>query len=247
MHWLKHDAGAHMNVKHQKLIRKYGIQGYGLYWMIVEMITERIDENNLTFTLEQDLEMLVRAAHLDKQVGVQIPFDPCAWCVQFLNYCTEIKLFYLNCDDEICCPAIAERLTKSMTSNHIMRKIIETLKSYPTPEQRRDAIMNKTIDIDTEKEMSVQVNGSLERFAEFWALYPRKINKKRAEKIWVKQNLDLIADLILARLQSQLESDPAFGGDTKFIPHPSTYLNNERWNDDFDAVEAADDWAEGAV
>lgn len=67
-------------------------------------------------------------------------------------------------------------------------------------------------------------------FETFWDLYPIKKNKKRAVQIWRAHNLDKIADDILRRLVIQIEHDDDWL--RGFAPHPTSYLNGERWNDE---------------
>lgn len=67
-------------------------------------------------------------------------------------------------------------------------------------------------------------------FDEFWAAYPRKQDKQRAKKVWDRKRLNksvdvIIADLVLRMTDVQWQSK-------EFIPHASTYLNGERWNDE---------------
>lgn len=67
-------------------------------------------------------------------------------------------------------------------------------------------------------------------FDKFWKLYPRKVAKKKAEQAWDKipasEHEAIYAD-IAKRIFSESWKDQ--GG--KFIPHPTTYLNQERWKD----------------
>jgi hypothetical protein len=63
-------------------------------------------------------------------------------------------------------------------------------------------------------------------FEQFWDGYPRKENKKRAETAF--KNLSK---------QNQLKAIQDSGErykhtDKKFIPHATTYINGERWNDE---------------
>lgn len=75
------------------------------------------------------------------------------------------------------------------------------------------------------------------RFADFWQAYPRKAgSKQKAEKSWDRQNLDHLADQLIANVTDRTSSDPRWS-DPQYIPHPLTYLNNQRWNDE---------WAPGA-
>lgn len=67
-------------------------------------------------------------------------------------------------------------------------------------------------------------------FNEFWNIYPIKKNKIRARKIWERNKLNKHAVLICNDVSNRQVNDTAWA-DEQYIPHPSTYLQNERWND----------------
>lgn len=68
-------------------------------------------------------------------------------------------------------------------------------------------------------------------FATFWAAYPIKKDKQRAQEAWAKLKPDaaLVARMVTAiqRLQA-LDSDWRRG----YIPHPTTFLHRRRWDDE---------------
>lgn len=64
-------------------------------------------------------------------------------------------------------------------------------------------------------------------FLKFWEAYPKKVKKLKAAKIWAGKKPPL--DRVLAALRWQIKSHDWMMG---FIPHPSTYLNDGRWDDD---------------
>ena len=73
-------------------------------------------------------------------------------------------------------------------------------------------------------------------FEEFWKLYPRKVSKRVAQKIWERMPAD--------EQQAALEALPAHikywrlkETDTEFIPHASTFLRQGRWEDELDMQE----------
>ena len=70
-----------------------------------------------------------------------------------------------------------------------------------------------------------------DRFGEFWAAYPRKVNKMRAAKIWKSQKLDERATEILADISKRKALDAQWL-QLQYIPHPTTYLNGQRWEDE---------------
>ena len=68
------------------------------------------------------------------------------------------------------------------------------------------------------------------RFDEFWTIYPRKANKKKAQEAWKKVKADDI-DNIIADVKYMAKSKDWTKEDGKYIPHPTTYINGERWKD----------------
>jgi len=65
-------------------------------------------------------------------------------------------------------------------------------------------------------------------FDRWWDCYPKKVGKKPARAIWKRIKPDL-EQLIEDTTQRALMDAQWRGG---FIPNPTTYLNQERWNDE---------------
>jgi hypothetical protein len=98
------------------------------------------------------------------------------------------------------------------------------------------------IDLNSSKELIEKALSANEdnrsRFPEFWEAYPRKVgDKKGAQRNWTRKKLDKIADQIIADVQARTAQDPRWR-DLQFIPHPTTYLHQERWNDDWQPAGA---------
>jgi hypothetical protein len=69
-----------------------------------------------------------------------------------------------------------------------------------------------------------------ETFDAFWEAYPRKVGKEAARKAWPKAADNLPAIIEALSWQRVSESWTKDGG--TFIPHPATYLNGHRWEDE---------------
>jgi hypothetical protein len=78
-------------------------------------------------------------------------------------------------------------------------------------------------------------------FAEFWAAYPRRVAKKAALKAWDAALKTLQRDRHCDRTEATaaiLEAAQAFAvsdkgrGDPQYIPYPTTWLNQGRYDDD---------------
>ena len=70
------------------------------------------------------------------------------------------------------------------------------------------------------------------RFNRFWAAYPRKVAIGRARKVWAKLKPDEPqTQKMIAAIKAQAL---AYGWyrDKTYCPHPTTWLNGERWDDE---------------
>lgn len=83
-------------------------------------------------------------------------------------------------------------------------------------------------------------------FVEFYAKYPRKVARADAEKVWARLQPD---EALQGRIMAALQSNGFdYRENGRFIPHPATWLNAARWDDE-PALElnGAEDWTRSAV
>lgn len=70
-------------------------------------------------------------------------------------------------------------------------------------------------------------------FPKFWKLYPRKVGKDKAEKAWAKLKVNQsLYDVMVAALAKQVLTPDWTKERGQFIPHPATWLNGKRWQDE---------------
>ncbi|MFC5791985.1 hypothetical protein EDM22_12295 [Agromyces tardus] len=95
------------------------------------------------------------------------------------------------------------------------------------------------IQIDHPEDHPVNASGDL--FDEFYAIWPKKVNKPAARRAWDKAVTKCPAEEILAAAVAYRDN-PGLP-EEQFIPYPATWLNGERWNDDLpeSATQASDD------
>jgi hypothetical protein len=79
-------------------------------------------------------------------------------------------------------------------------------------------------------------------FAEFWVVYPRKAGKGKAREAWKKAAKKFngscsLLEICLKSLEAQKQSDQWQRDAGQFIPHPATWLNQERWEDELESKE----------
>ena len=72
-------------------------------------------------------------------------------------------------------------------------------------------------------------------FDTFWKAYPKKTNKEFAKRVFAKLRVDQpLLDKILHSLSIQVRTIWK-DKDVQYIPHPSTWLNGKRWEDEIAA------------
>jgi len=234
MKWIKHDSDANQDAKLQNVLLDYGLEGYGLYWYCIELIAGKVDKDNITFELEHDARIIARNVGSTAQKVEEM-----------MRYFVELGLFE-DSKGTITCLKLARRLDKSMTSNPEMRAIIENLKSHDSIMTQSEKPMQDKIRLDKNKHIDQSKIARDEliesSFNYWWKSYPTKTARKAAFKKWqsITKKMD---DNIVTELTNHIVSDVAFRldglakGDDRFIGfdrlHPTTYLNQERYNDDF--------------
>lgn len=72
-------------------------------------------------------------------------------------------------------------------------------------------------------------------FADFYEIYPRKVNKESAMKAWAKISPEL-HEVILEDVKNRTVNHIGWQ-DRQYIPHPSTYLNQKRWEDEIEVAQ----------
>jgi hypothetical protein len=69
-------------------------------------------------------------------------------------------------------------------------------------------------------------------FSTFWSAYPKKVAKPTAQAAFKKLNPDAsLMEIILEALEKQKRSSQWTKDNGQYIPNPSTWLNQRRWED----------------
>ena len=70
-------------------------------------------------------------------------------------------------------------------------------------------------------------------FDAFWLAYPKRIGKTAAYKAWGKAKLPAL-DVVLLAVEKQKKSKQWQADQGQYIPHPATWLNQGRWDDELE-------------
>jgi len=117
----------------------------------------------------------------------------------------------------------------------------------PIPDNKPDnkPDINKDFSLSG-KENTNHNQNTLDTFENFWSIYPRKVSKKKALQAWkkLKPDSELVGKILLAVKKAKISKEWTKDGG-QFIPHPATYLNQERWEDKLTIpFEWGKDWDE---
>ncbi len=87
------------------------------------------------------------------------------------------------------------------------------------------------VDVDVDVDV-IKPIGQKNNFDLFWSAYPRKVKKRESLTVWKQKKLDSKSQVLITDVKNRLQNDDAWKNG--FIPHPTTYLRGERWNDEIE-------------
>ena len=213
MQWFKHDADAATDAKIKKLLMRFGTDGYAIYFHCIELIVGNISEQNITFELEHDAEIIA------DNLKIQGTSDtaPVDRVNQIMRYIVSVGLFEES-NGHITCYKILKRLDSSMTSNAKMRALITGAK------QSHDKVM-----IDHDTVMQDETRSDETRSDEKEIRESPENPASPPEKLYPSETYTL-ADL-LSELHTQ-NIDPGY--------RHCTPTQNQRWAGDIEKLNRLD-------
>jgi len=102
MKWFKHDSDARNDVKIKLLKQKFGAEGYGVYFQLIEIVAENVKDSNY-----QEWGM-VETLHSVDTLALECGVSPDK-LRSILGYCKEIDLLH-KINNRLSAPKILDRL-----------------------------------------------------------------------------------------------------------------------------------------
>lgn len=107
----------------------------------------------------------------------------------------------------------------------------ETENNLTKPNETENILNPKTE--DRRQKIEDRRQKTEELFPAFWAAYPRKEGKQTALKAFTKINPDQeLLQTMLAAIERQKQTAQWKENGGQYIPHPATWLNGRRWEDE---------------
>jgi hypothetical protein len=232
-YYFQHDYHARKDPKCQALISEYGMSSYGIYWALMEIMHEQggkikkfpklYDGLSFEFGIEKDvLSKQIEAMLHDFELLLQD--DNYIWSDRVIKNLKEREAKKMLRVD-------AGKLggIKSGISRLNRSKMKHCLKQNEANEPKeRKGKEKKTYTDD---------------FLAFYSAYPKHIGKEPAWRAWKKHNGNLppLADMIY-KVNELKNTEDWIKENGKYIPHPATWLNQKRWEDELTPTMEKETW-----
>jgi len=219
--YFPHDYEPTSDPKIQALLGEFGGLGYGVYWRIVEMLHS--DESH-----KLPLKDYIYLA-LAKQMLTSVE-----QISTIINYATTQCELFISDGQSV--------WSRRVNDNFERRKEISEKRALAG----RASALAKQMSAKGNKEKKKKEKKILsyaDGFLSFWTAYPRKESKQNAFAAWKKMNgtcPDI--DIILTKISQQKKTDEWTRENGRFIPHPATWINQRRWEDEGVKLEEKPSW-----
>lgn len=239
MKWFKHEASANMDAKLQEVLLDYGLEGYGLYWYCLELIAGNVDADKLTFELEHDCRIIARnvGSSAQKVQEMMTTFVNLGLFEESQGRITCLKLAKVS--DDYTAKLVRSKPLQAIDSKGVLESPTKTEKD-PLDKNRLDKNRLDNIKINNNNNTDLIES----EFGRFWVAGMTKQAKTKSLVAFKKQfkeaqkkskgiTEEQFADYLIADIEKRIAAN-VFGFDRM---HPTTYLNQQRWNDDIVAGE----------
>ncbi len=200
MRWLKHLTAAREDEKIAQLITKYGHAGYGLWWLVCEVVAQQLEGDNpeVTYPVTTWSHLLsVRGSHVRH-------------CLSKLAVTGLVTVEWIGTDIKVRIPNLLkyrdEYSRKSghspdtvRSKTHIQKQNIEAEAEAHTQRARAPTVADQT-------------EPPSARFSEFIAPWPRKVGLDEAARAWLSVVPATIEDTAFAARDRYLASDEVSRG-----------------------------------
>ena len=203
--YFSHDYNSRNDEKIKFLLRKHGMEGYGLFWSIIE------DLYNNANALRTDYDGIAYdyRMHIDIVKSVINDFDLFVFDTETFGSLSVQK-------------RIDERDSKSVKARESAHKRWTNANAMQTHCEGNAIKERKVKKI---KERKVNIDDT--QFEEWWIAYDKKTDRNKCIKLWDRLNTEE-KFIALSKVLEYVESTP----DKNFRKNPSTYLFNKSFNDE---------------
>ena len=211
MHWYKHSTDSHDDPDISDAMDEFGPSGYTAFFIALEIYGREFNKLDKNGWLTLSVRFFARKLRLSS-IKVEKIFN---------FYSGRQRIDYKIHENRISfiVPQFIE-----IASNWVKRS-----RPQPTEDLQRPTVAPTAKEAEEETK-KLQYS---EAFVKFWNYYPRKIGKGAAYKSWKRiPKENGLLNSILKAISIQKQSEQWKKDNGQFIPHPATWLNQRRWEDE---------------
>lgn len=212
--FFSHDMNARHDPKMTAMRSVYGAEGYGIFWILVEMMGES-DGYKLDMKGKYSFDSYASQSNCERNTIVSLVND----CIH------EFELFETD-NNYFWSPSLLRRMEyRDMKSE----KARESVGKRWNKNDGNTNVNQSNNDGNTINKTKQNIKHSPE-FDEFWSVYPRKIAKSDAWKMWQRRMKESINPELLITCAENYAKQ-CKGKEESFVKYPASFLNEERYAD----------------
>ena len=211
MKWFKHSGNARGDNLIDKLLLKYGVNGYGLYFYCLEIIAGNLSTESITFELKHDAETIAGRLHMDT---LQVE--------EIMRWMVDQGLFQLHpTTGRVMCLGLLKRLDTTMNRSPAIQHLLASPEAQRMRVSMRvaaDCVPDKTIP-DKKEEKSLPRSPMRPGTEEMRpGVYLTPDEYQRLCMVWEPDSVDATLDSLSNALDNTIKAD-------KYRDHYKTMQN----------------------
>ncbi len=185
----------------------------------------RISKRQIAFETRKDIKAIERALKglSDTITPPKIMFDDkTGWLWVRGSFARNYKVIpHTNLRTHVCKLIKGLRVSDFTFMSEFELKYANLIKSFESPNDNSNGN-------DNSDNTDIYNN----EFIEFWKEYPKKVGKLKAFESWQKHKCKNNLSIILNAITEQSKTEQWCRDSGLYIPHPATWLNQRRWEDE---------------
>lgn len=232
MDYFPHDTDAVNDEKIESLRFLYGNDGYAFYFILLERIY-RSKHFELDVSDAETIQILCRKVDVNLEKFNQIlEYALKKGCFDKAEY-EKRKVLTSEGIKNRASVVVGKRVKMREEYHNSKVDEVSAAETPPETEQKRGKVKESKVKESKEKEIN-NISAIEIAFDEFWKVYPRKLDKKKAfEKFKAAAKKHDPASIIDGAKKYAAECQVK-KTDKQYIKHPSSFLNAESFNNDFE-------------
>lgn len=222
-YYFSHDANARNDEKILMLRAEHGMEGYGIYWALLEMMFESSD---------------TKLSH-SKVKGIAVSYNTAITLLEDVINTAISEQLFVSDGEKFWSESLIRRKgkfqdlkkKKSEAGKKGMEKRWGKQQKDNTDITPDNTVITKDNKVKESKGKESKTNNYSAEFDKFWSVYPKKVDKQEAYKKFKTKLKSYSLEEILTGTQGYVDYLKKEGTDKQFIKHAKTFLNNNSFLD----------------